>query len=723
MTRRGGTPRNQHGPATPLIALDTVVLDTETTGLDVRQDRLVQIAAVRLHGADIIEQDVFDVLLDPGVPIPEVASRIHGISTKDVAGKPKFSEIAPDLAAFIGDAVVIGHSIHFDMAVFRHEALRHRLAWKEPHAVDVGLIAAGLQPGLVDTSLDSLATGLGITISGRHSALGDAMATAKIYVALQPQLLAAGVRSLGEIDALCRKPTDLIARQDNAGWFERPGGRPDFTPTALRSGARKAIDSFLYRHRLGEVMSSPPITVSPEVSLYEAARLMTDRGIGCLMVEPGAGGQFGILTERDVLSALAEAGAGAAAMTVGGQMTSPVISAPADMLLYRTLGLMARQNLRYIGVTDAKGDLAGVFTLRTLLRERALATLTLGDEIAAASRPRELAKVQAALPSLAASLLADGLDAREAASVISAEGRAMTARAAEIAESEMIAAGHGPAPADYALLVLGSGGRGESLLAPDQDNALVIADGYDGDLGSESDWFTRFASRINEILDRAGIPYCTGGVMAKNRVWRRSLSEWQAEIDDWVKRPSPQSLLNVDIFYDFTPVHASGPAGARLVDSLRTHATTAARSGLGMLRAMGETAGAHSPPLGLFGRIRKDEAGRVDLKAGGLLPIVAGARVIALRHGIEAIDTPGRLTGAARAAGRAETDAVLLSDIHGFLIRLILTQQIADIEAGVKPSNKVEVNRLNHQDIAHLRDALGRIDLIRDMLRDLLQGV
>ena len=50
----------------------------------------------------------------------------------------------------------------------------------------------------------------------------------------------------------------------------------------------------------------------------------------------------------------------------------------------------------------------------------------------------------------------------------------MTARAAEIAEAEMIAAGHGPAPADYALLVLGSGGRGESLLAPDQDNALVI---------------------------------------------------------------------------------------------------------------------------------------------------------------------------------------------------------------------------------------------------------
>ena len=723
MKKHGGNSGNQHGAATPLIALDTVVLDTETTGLDVRQDRLVQIAAVRLHGADIIGHDVFDVLLDPGVPIPEVASRIHGLGDRDVAGKASFAAIAPELAAFIGQSVVIGHSIHFDMALFRHEALRHGVTWKEPHAVDVGMIAAGLQPGLVDTSLDSLAAGLGITISGRHSALGDALATAKVYVALIPQMLAAGVRSLGELDALCRKPTDLIARQGNAGWFDRPGSRPDYTSRSLRSGAQKAIDSFLYRHRLGDVMSSPPIMVSRDVSLHEAAQLMTNRGIGCLMVEPEADGPFGILTERDVLSALAEAGARTAALSVGAHMTSPVISAPADMLLYRTLGLMARRNLRYIGVTDAKGDMAGVFTLRTLLRERALATLTLGDEIAAASRPRELAKVQAALPSLAASLLADGLDAREAASVISAEGRAMTARAAEIAEAEMIAAGHGPAPADYALLVLGSGGRGESLLAPDQDNALVIADGYRGDLDSETDWFTRFGTRINEILDRAGIPYCTGGVMAKNRAWRRSLSEWTAAIDEWVRRPNPQSLLNVDIFYDFTPVHASGAEGSRIADGLRTHAAGAARSALGMLRAMGELAGGHSAPLGLFGRIRKDESGRVDLKSGALLPIVAGARVIALRHGVPAIDTSGRLTGAAEAAARAETDAALLSDIHGFLIRLILAQQIADIEAGVKPSNRVEINRLNHQDIAHLRDALGRIDLIRDMLRDLLQGV
>ncbi|ADZ70934.1 DUF294 nucleotidyltransferase-like domain-containing protein [Polymorphum gilvum] len=708
--------------AAPLIALDVVVLDTETTGLDVRHDRIVQIGAVRMHGAEIDETAVFEVTVDPGIPIPEVASRIHGLADADVAGKPGLAAVMPDLVAFIGDAVVVGHSIHFDMAVLRHEAERHGFVWKEPRALDVALMAAGLDRELVDTSLDSLALGLGVTITGRHTALGDALATARVYAALQPKLLVGGVRTLGETETLCRRATGLIARQEDAGWFARPSERPDFALAVLRTGSQRAIDSYLYRQRLVDVMSSPPIAIGADATLHEATRLMAARGIGCVIVD-GTGGAPGIVTERDVLAVMADKGPEASGVIVRDIMSAPVITAPADTYLYRALGLMARRNLRYLGVTDAGGRLAGIFTLRTLLRERALATLTVGDEIAEATRPRELARVQAALPSLASGLLADGLDARAVAGIIAAEGRAMTARAAEIAEGELARAGYGPPPADYALLVLGSGGRGESLLAPDQDNALIIAGDYAGDLDSPEDWFVRFATRVNEILDRAGIPYCKGGVMAKNRAWRRTLPEWLDQVRGWTHKPTPQALLNVDIFYDFTPAHVSSQAGAELAETLRTEAVEIARGSLSMLRTMGESAGSHSPPLGMFGRIRKDDAGRVDLKGGGLLPLVAGARAIALRHGVLALATPERILQASHKAGRSQADAELLADIHGFLMRLILTQQIADIEAGVKPSNRIDVNRLGHQDHDQLRDALGRIELIRDILRDLLQGI
>ncbi|WP_196259814.1 DUF294 nucleotidyltransferase-like domain-containing protein [Pelagibacterium limicola] len=704
--------------ATPLIDMDAVVLDTETTGLDVRKDRIIQIGAVRLHGPDLLDDKKLDIIVNPGLPIPPSSSRIHGLTDAHVAEKPGFAAAAPVASAYIGQAVVIGHSINFDMAVFRFEAARHGIGWPQLRVLDVALLAAGLDRGLVDTSLDSLALSLGIPIEGRHTALGDALVTAGIYRALVPKLLAAGVRTLGEAELLSRRPANLIAQQEQAGWFARPDDRPDFAGAAIRSGGRRAVDSYLYRQRLGDVMQREIVSTTPDASLHDAARLMNELGIGCLFV--AAGEETGIVTERDILRAVAEHGPGGPAKRVGDVMSVPVISAPSDTFLYRALGLMARRNLRYLGVAGADGQIVGLFTLRTLLRERALATMSVTDEIAAANRPRELARVQAALPGLAAGLLADGLEARAAAAVIAAESRAMTARAAEIAEAEMLAEGSGPPPADYALLVLGSGGRGESLLAPDQDNALVIATDYERDLDAETDWFARFATRVNEILDRAGIPYCKGGVMAKNRAWRKRLSEWTSEIEGWVRNPSPETLLNVDIFYDFTAAHYSRTSGARLADLLRRRAMETAADAHGLLRALGEATGGHGAPLGLFGRLKTDADGRIDLKAGGLLPITAGARVIALRHGIEALSTPRRLRETAAKAGHGQTDADILADIHGFLLSLILTQQIADIEAGISPTNRVAINSLSSQDQHHLRDALGRVELIQTMVRDLL---
>ncbi|CAD7030890.1 DNA polymerase III subunit epsilon [Pseudorhizobium endolithicum] len=708
------------GASAPLIALDTVVLDTETTGLDVRQDRIVQIGAIRMHGADILETQVFDVIINPGIPIPAGSSRVHGLADADVSGRPNFAQVARELETFIGNRVVVGHSINFDLAMLRNEAHRHGVRWKEPRWLDIALMSVAITPGLVSPSLDNLALTYGIEIEGRHTALGDARATAAVYAAMQQRLIGKGVRTLGEAENLGWSAHALVAQQQGVGWFERPAGGPDFVHTAIEIGSKRAIDSFLYRQRLEDVMSSPPITVDAGASLHEAARLMADKGIGCVIVRQ-ADGPHGILTERDVLRVLADRGPEAGATVVGTIMSSPVITAPGDTFLYRALGLMARRNLRYLGVRNEHGDLAGVFTLRTLLRERALSTLTVGDEIAAATRPRELARVRAALPSLASGLISDGLNAQAVGAVIAAEGRAMTARAAEIAEGELLAAGHGPPPADYALLVLGSGGRGESLLAADQDNALVIDDDYHGDLDSEEDWFSRFSMRVNEILDRAGVPYCRGGVMAKNRSWRRRHGEWLRQARIWATEPSRQGLANVDIFFDFAPAHVSSTKAAGLADSLRLECAHVARASPGMLRILSEDAAARYSPLGMFGRIRKDNGGRVDLKNGALLPIVSGARVVALRHEIPAHTTPERLRQAAAAARRSESVAALLADMHGFLMRLILTQQIADIEAGIKPGGTVDVSRLNRRDMERLRHALQHVGLVRNLVGDLLR--
>ena len=123
------------------------------------------------------------------------------------------------------------------------------------------------------------------------------------------------------------------------------------------------------------------------------------------------------------------------------------------------------------------------------------------------------------------------MDARLICQIVSEEILAMTRRAAVLAVQAMADGGRGGPPCPYAVLVLGSGGRGESLLVPDQDNAIVFETGRPGD--ATDLWFAELGDRMAAILDAAGIPYCTGGVMAKCAGWRGSLDTWTARIDGW----------------------------------------------------------------------------------------------------------------------------------------------------------------------------------------------
>src|SRR5262245_31837905 len=99
------------GNANPLIALDAVVIDSETTGLDPRRARIVEIAGVRLTGGRVDPPASFRHLVNPGEPIPAEAVAVHHIDDAKVAAAPAFAEIWPELTAFIGSAVVIGHTL------------------------------------------------------------------------------------------------------------------------------------------------------------------------------------------------------------------------------------------------------------------------------------------------------------------------------------------------------------------------------------------------------------------------------------------------------------------------------------------------------------------------------------------------------------------------------------------------------------------------------------
>src|SRR5690554_1770026 len=179
-------------------------------------------------------------------------------------------------------------------------------------------------------------------------------------------------------------------------------------------GPLARIDSFPYRHRIAEVMTSPPVTAPADLPLGEAARRMHDRGIGSLLTTDADGRPSGILTERDLLSAVAAEGAAALGRPIAAFMSSPVEALPADAYVFAAIGRMDRLGIRHLAAVDpANGRLVGVVSARTLLRQRAGQALMLGDAVAVAPDGAAMARVRAQLPALARDLLADKVGAVE----------------------------------------------------------------------------------------------------------------------------------------------------------------------------------------------------------------------------------------------------------------------------------------------------------------------
>jgi CBS domain-containing protein len=690
--------------STPLIALDAVAIDTETTGLDARQARLIQIAALPLAGGRMRPEDRFERLVHPGIPIPRDAAAVHGITDALVANAPPFAEIAGNLEAYIGRAILIGYAIAYDLAVLEREYSIAARAVPRFRALDVRTLARLAAPSLADYSLEALCEWLEVKISGRHTALGDAKAAGEVFLALIPLLRAKSIRTLAEADAASRA---LAEREAGAtgGYLPAAHAAVESAPVLAR------IDSFPYRHRLRDVMSTPPAFAPPQTTAREAMRMLIQKRISSVFV-PTPSGAMGIVTERDLLRAIDAGGEAALAAPIGAFASAPLQTLSEDAFLYRAIGRLERLGFRHLGVTDQTGEIVGAVTTRNLLGHRATTAIVLGDAIDSAADAPALAAAWGRLTLMARSLMAEAVGPVTVCGVVSAEICAMTRRAAELAEEAMRNGGLGPPPVPYAVLVLGSAGRGESQLAADQDNAIIYAEGAEG--GPEDRYFEQLATHMNETLDAAGVPFCKGGVMAKNRAWRKSVEDWHATIDKWMTGERATHLLNVDIFFDAVAVH--GQAG--LVDAVWSHAYDRAHAAIDFQNLLIESARERESPFGFFGRFRVDEKGRIDLKKYGLMPLFTAARVLSIRHDVRARSSTDRLRGAA-AKGVVPWGAVEASiEAQRTLLASVLSQQLVDTEAGVPLSTRVAPDRLDKPHRQRLKTALRDVDTALELVAE-----
>ena len=189
----------------PLSELVYTVFDTETTGLNPSGgDEIIQIGAARVVNGRLLRQESFEQLVDPGRDIPAAGIPIHGITPDMVVGQPRIDEVLPAFHQFAQDTVLVAHNAAFDMKFLQLLEPRTGLRFQQP-VLDTLLLSAVVHPNQESHRLEAIAERFGITVLGRHTALGDAVVTAEVLLKLIPLLRDMGIVTLGQARAAAQQ--------------------------------------------------------------------------------------------------------------------------------------------------------------------------------------------------------------------------------------------------------------------------------------------------------------------------------------------------------------------------------------------------------------------------------------------------------------------------------------------------------------------------------------
>ncbi len=490
------------------------------------------------------------------------------------------------------------------------------------------------------------------------------------------------------------------------------GAHPAFAlhfARTLRERLRRTLDALqsapalgggLMTVDVGSLVSRPPVTVAPEAPLREAARLMTRERVSSLLVLRGDA-LVGILTDGDLRRRCLAAGL-PADRPVAEVMTRGVETIAADAPAFEALLAATRLGVQHLPVVSG-GRVTGMVTTADLVRWQSANTVYLVSAVRHAGSVAALQRAAARLPELQIQMVAAGATARHLGLAVGAVTDAITRRLLEAAEAEL-----GPPPVPYAWVACGSQARHEQTVLSDQDNALVLSD--DLDPAAHDAWFAALARFVNDGLDACGFPLCPGDSMARNPMWRRSVRGWREHFDGWIGRPSRWALMRANIFFDVRAVAGDAALVARLADDVRRKV----KGNEVFLAHLTANAIQARPPLGFFRGLVVERGGEhadtLDLKRGGIMPIVELARIHALAVGSPALGTVERLRAGAEGGAIGRGAAEDLEHALEFVAALRARHQTEQLKRGLPPDNRVRPAELSPLERTQLADAFAVIE-------------
>ena len=460
-------------------------------------------------------------------------------------------------------------------------------------------------------------------------------------------------------------------------------------------GRREAAE--LMVTRVDEAQLAPAEHVPAALSIADATRRLREGGVDCLLVDDAAFDAPGIVTRTDLLEAIALQRLPLEA-PVGPLASRPLVCVDGDEVLFQALIGMTERRIERVVVRGRDGLPAGTLGIAEVLSHFASHSHLISLRLARARSLDAITEAAAGMTGLVRSLAAHGARMPYLMGLVSALNERVMGQIFDLLVPE---AHRGR----ICLLVMGSEGRREQLLKTDQDNALVIDDALDWP--GLDDAMAAFSAALAQV----GYPPCPGRVMVDNPHWRLRAGDWRARVDRWRGHHGGESALDLSIALDARPI-----AGNRALFAPVKQALMALGQDEILMHHLAAGALEFGAPLNFFGRVRGGAEG-IDLKKGGIFPVVHGLRCLALRHGIAAT---GSLERCAALVARDALPGDLGRDLPQALDvfqRMRLDAQLEALAQGRQADNRVETGRLRRLDRELLRDALHVVKAFREHVR------
>jgi CBS domain-containing protein len=474
------------------------------------------------------------------------------------------------------------------------------------------------------------------------------------------------------------------------------------------------MEAYPFKKRLSEIMTSPAATCTPDTPVVTIARQLTEHNISFLVVTNTENEPIGIVAGSDLVAkVLAPENVDIQAMTAGDVMQVGPRTMSPETYMYEAMALMTRHSLNYLPVVD-RTQLVGVVTPRDLMRYRSQKALLLLGNIREEESVEGLASIHRELVHVARALLSETRSTPEVMEILSHIHHAIIRRTYQICLDEMTADGLVLPDIRHCFLIMGSAGRREMLLSPDQDNGFIFEDFPDERQPEVDAFFVPFSEKLNAALARAGYPLCDGDVMARNKDWRGRLVDWQERLNSWLLDPEPTHVRNSSIFFDFMPLAGD----VELAHELRDMVVKGIATHQGFIYHMMTLDLRYKVPLGLLGRFHVekegDNAGLLSVKYGGCVYIVDCVRMFALERGVQAISTKDRLQALVAENVFAAETAEHIRAAFEALIFLRLRHEIGLIEAGQPPSHFLDPHALSKTEQDLLKESFQAVSKLQD---------